>query len=139
MVGTIGFFLDGRPLAAPRTTVTTPEATELQGLLGYLHEQGAEAALMEVSSHALALGRVDAIVFAVAAFTNLGRDHLDFHVDEEAYFEAKASLFTPERTRQAVVNVDDPRGRAAGRASGRDRRGGADHGQPAAGPPTSPR
>ena len=111
MVGTIGFFLDGQPLAAPRTTVTTPEATELQGLLGYLHEQGAEAALMEVSSHALALGRVDAIVFAVAAFTNLGRDHLDFHLDEEAYFEAKASLFTPERTRRAVVNVDDPRGR----------------------------
>ena len=111
VVGTIGFFLDGQPLAATRTTVTTPEATELQGLLGYLREQGAEAVLMEVSSHALALGRVDAIVFAVAAFTNLGRDHLDFHLDEEAYFEAKASLFTPERTRRAVVNVDDPRGR----------------------------
>jgi len=111
VVGTIGYFLDGRPLAATRTTVTTPEATELQGLLGYLHEQGAAAVAMEVSSHALALGRADAIVFAVAAFTNLGRDHLDFHPDEEAYFEAKASLFTPERTRRAVLNVDDPRGR----------------------------
>ena len=54
---------------------------------------------MEVSSHALALGRADAIIFAVSAFTNLGRDHLDFHGDEESYFEAKASLFTPERTR----------------------------------------
>ncbi|HLL63008.1 MAG TPA: UDP-N-acetylmuramoyl-L-alanyl-D-glutamate--2,6-diaminopimelate ligase [Propionibacteriaceae bacterium] len=111
VVGTIGYFLDGQPLAATRTTVTTPEATELQGLLGYLQEQGAAAVSMEVSSHALALGRADAIVFAVAAFTNLGRDHLDFHSDEESYFEAKASLFTPERTRHAVINVDDPRGR----------------------------
>ena len=111
VVGTIGYFLDGRAMAAARTTITTPEATELQGLLGYLREQGAQAVAMEVSSHALALGRADAIRFAVAAFTNLGRDHLDFHADEEAYFEAKASLFTPERTRAAVVNVDDPRGR----------------------------
>lgn len=122
VVGTIGFFLDGEGLPAPRTTVTTPEATELQGLLGYLHERGAEAALMEVSSHALTLGRVDAIVFAVAAFTNLGRDHLDFHSDEDAYFEAKASLFTPERTRQAVVNVDDPRGRQLAERVARDGR-----------------
>jgi len=66
---------------------------------------------MEVSSHALVLGRVDAIHFDVAAFTNFGRDHLDFHHDEDSYFEAKASLFSPERTRHAVVNVDDPRGR----------------------------
>ena len=111
VVGTIGYFLDGQPLPATRTTVTTPESTELQGLLGYLHEQGAAAVSMEVSSHALALGRADAILFAVAAFTNLGRDHLDFHSDEESYFEAKASLFTPDRTRRAVINVDDPRGR----------------------------
>jgi UDP-N-acetylmuramoyl-L-alanyl-D-glutamate--2,6-diaminopimelate ligase len=67
--------------------------------------------VMEVSSHALVLGRADAITFDVAAFTNLGRDHLDFHGDMESYFEAKASLFTPERTRHAVINVDDPRGR----------------------------
>ncbi|HEV2927331.1 MAG TPA: UDP-N-acetylmuramyl-tripeptide synthetase, partial [Propionibacteriaceae bacterium] len=111
MVGTIGYFLNGGPLEATRTTVTTPESTDLQGLLGYLREQGAQAVTMEVSSHALALGRVDAIPFAVAAFTNLGRDHLDFHSDEEAYFAAKASLFTPDRTRHAVVNIDDPRGR----------------------------
>ncbi len=111
MIGTIGFFLDGRPLEATRTTVTTPESTELQALLGYLRERGAQAVAMEVSSHALALGRVDAIPFAVAAFTNLGRDHLDFHGDEEAYFAAKASLFTPDRSRHAVVNIDDPRGR----------------------------
>lgn len=111
VIGTNGFFLDGRPLESTRTTITTPEATELQGLLGFLREQGAQAVVMEVSSHALVLGRADAIGFAVAAFTNLGRDHLDFHSSEQAYFEAKASLFTPERTRRAVVNVDDPRGR----------------------------
>jgi UDP-N-acetylmuramoyl-L-alanyl-D-glutamate--2,6-diaminopimelate ligase len=122
VVGTIGYFLDGRPLAATRTTVTTPEATELQALLGYLHEEGATAVAMEVSSHALALGRADAIGFAVAAFTNLGRDHLDFHADEEAYFEAKASLFTPERTRRAVLNVDDPRGRQLAERVSRDDR-----------------
>jgi UDP-N-acetylmuramoyl-L-alanyl-D-glutamate--2,6-diaminopimelate ligase len=111
MIGTIGFYLDGRPLEAARTTVTTPESTDLQALLGYLREQGAQAVAMEVSSHALVLGRVDAIPFAVAAFTNLGRDHLDFHSDEEAYFAAKASLFVPERAGHAVVNIDDPRGR----------------------------
>lgn len=110
LIGTIGFRLDGADLPGARTTVTTPESPELQGLLGYLREGGASAVLMEVSSHALVLGRADAIVFDAAAFTNLGADHLDFHGDLESYFEAKASLFTPERTRHAVLNVDDPRG-----------------------------
>ena len=62
---------------------------------------------MEVSSHALVMGRVDGVVFDVACFTNLGRDHLDFHADVEDYFAAKASLFTPERARLGLVNVDD--------------------------------
>jgi len=66
---------------------------------------------MEVSSHALVLGRAEAISCDVAAFTNLGRDHLDFHRALASSFEAKASLFTPERTKHAVINVDDPRGR----------------------------
>ncbi len=66
---------------------------------------------MEVSSHALALGRVRGTRFAVAVFTNLSHDHLDFHEDLEAYFGAKASLFTPELAECAVVNVDDPYGR----------------------------
>ena len=110
LVGTVGFALDGRDLGGSRTTVTTPESPELQGLLGYLVEHGAEALVMEVSSHALALGRVDAIVFDVAAFTGFGEDHLDFHGDVESYFEAKASLFTPERARHAVLNLDDARG-----------------------------
>jgi UDP-N-acetylmuramoyl-L-alanyl-D-glutamate--2,6-diaminopimelate ligase len=110
VVGTVGYLLNGRPLAAVRNTVTTPESPELQALLGYLREAGADSVAMEVSSHALVLGRVEAIRFDVAAFTNFGRDHLDFHADEESYFEAKASLFSPDRTRHAVVNVDDPRG-----------------------------
>ncbi|WP_375423524.1 UDP-N-acetylmuramoyl-L-alanyl-D-glutamate--2,6-diaminopimelate ligase [uncultured Friedmanniella sp.] len=110
-VGTIGFLLDGRPLDAARTTVTTPESPELQALLAHLAEAGADAVVMEVSSHALVLGRVDAIDFDVAAFTNFGRDHLDFHGDEESYFAAKAQLFTPARTRRVVLNLDDPRGR----------------------------
>ena len=65
---------------------------------------------MEVSSHAIVMGRVDGVVFDVAAFTNLGRDHLDFHTDMDDYFEAKAQLFTPERARLGLVNADDPYG-----------------------------
>jgi len=110
LIGTVGFALDGRDLGGSRTTVTTPESPELQGLLGYLVEHGAQALVMEVSSHALALGRVDAVVFDVAAFTGFGTDHLDFHGDLESYFEAKASLFTSGRARSVVVNVDDVRG-----------------------------
>jgi UDP-N-acetylmuramoyl-L-alanyl-D-glutamate--2,6-diaminopimelate ligase len=111
LVGTVGFRLNGVALDCVPTTVTTPESTDLQALLAFLVEEGAETVVMEVSSHALVLGRTEAIAFDVAAFTNLGRDHLDFHGDVESYFEAKASLFTPERTRQAVINIDDPRGR----------------------------
>ncbi len=111
LVGTVGFRLNGLALDCVPTTVTTPESTDLQGLLAFLLEEGAKTVVMEVSSHALVLGRAEAISFDVAAFTNLGRDHLDFHRDIESYFEAKASLFTPERTKHAVINVDDPRGR----------------------------
>ena len=109
IIGTIGFFSDGRPLPTPRNTVTTPESPELHAVLARLREAGADSVAMEVSSHGLALGRVDSIRFDVAAFTNFGRDHLDFHSDEESYFEAKASLFSPTRTRHAVINLDDPR------------------------------
>ncbi len=110
LIGTLGFSFDGVALAGARTTVTTPESAELQGLLAALVQRGAEATAMEVSSHALTLGRVDAIRFDVAGFTNFGRDHLDFHGSEEAYFAAKASLFTHRRARRAVINLDDPRG-----------------------------
>ena len=111
VIGTIGFSLDGEPLPVARTTVTTPESPELQALLGLMAEGGADSCVMEVSSHAMVLHRADSIAFDVAAFTNFGRDHLDFHGDEESYFAAKASLFTPDHTRHAVVNVDDKHGR----------------------------
>jgi UDP-N-acetylmuramoyl-L-alanyl-D-glutamate--2,6-diaminopimelate ligase len=90
---------------------TTPEAPDLQRQLAAFVAEGVDAVAMEVSSHALALHRVDAVEFAVAVFTNLGIDHLDFHGTPEAYFAAKALLFEPGRARVGVVNVDDVRGR----------------------------
>ncbi|MEZ5140910.1 MAG: UDP-N-acetylmuramoyl-L-alanyl-D-glutamate--2,6-diaminopimelate ligase [Acidimicrobiales bacterium] len=90
---------------------TTPEAPDLQRWLAAALDRGVEAVAMEVSSHALAMHRVDATHFDVAVFTNLSRDHLDFHGTMEAYFEAKARLFTPELCDRAVVNLDSPHGR----------------------------
>lgn len=94
-------------LSGPRTT---PEAPELQAHLAGERDGGRRAVAMEVSSHALAMGRVRATRFAVAVFTNLSHDHLDFHRDLDAYFEAKAALFTPDYSEAAVVNLDDERG-----------------------------
>jgi UDP-N-acetylmuramoyl-L-alanyl-D-glutamate--2,6-diaminopimelate ligase len=91
--------------------LTTPEATDLQAAFAVMAERKVTAAVMEVSSHALALGRVAGTSFEVAIFTNLSQDHLDFHQDMDSYFAAKAELFTPRYARSAVVNVDDPRGR----------------------------
>lgn len=110
-IGTLGFRLDGESLVSSRTTVTTPEAPDLQGLLAYLLQHGADSVAMEVSSHALALGRTDELIFDVAGFTNLGRDHLDFHRDQEDYFQAKARLFRDGHSRAAVINIDDDFGR----------------------------
>jgi UDP-N-acetylmuramoyl-L-alanyl-D-glutamate--2,6-diaminopimelate ligase len=76
-----------------------------------MRSAGVGAVSMEVTSHALALHRVDGLHFASGAFTNLTQDHLDFHKDMEDYFAAKASLFTPERIDRGAVNVDDPYGR----------------------------
>lgn len=90
---------------------TTPEATDLQALFAVMREQAVAWCSMEVSSHALAMGRVDGARFAVAGFTNLTQDHLDFHKTFEEYFAAKASLFTPERCDVAVVTIDDEYGR----------------------------
>ncbi|HET9873847.1 MAG TPA: UDP-N-acetylmuramoyl-L-alanyl-D-glutamate--2,6-diaminopimelate ligase [Propionibacteriaceae bacterium] len=111
LVGTIGFLLDGQPIDVARTTVTTPESPDLQALLAMMADGGADSCVMEVSSHAMALGRADAIAFDVTAFTNFGRDHLDFHGSEEAYFAAKSALFTGRYTSHAVVNIDDAHGR----------------------------
>jgi UDP-N-acetylmuramoyl-L-alanyl-D-glutamate--2,6-diaminopimelate ligase len=94
---------------------TTPEATDLQATLAAMRDDGDAAVAMEVSSHALALHRVDGTWFAVAVFTNLSRDHLDFHADLDDYFEAKARLFTPDRCGHAVVDVDGRYGRELAR------------------------
>ncbi len=94
-------------LAGPRTT---PEGTDLQRTLAQFVAQGVTAVAMEVSSHALSLQRVAGTRFALAMFTNLGHDHLDFHHDVESYFQAKALLFRPELSDQAVVNLDDSYG-----------------------------
>jgi UDP-N-acetylmuramoyl-L-alanyl-D-glutamate--2,6-diaminopimelate ligase len=96
--------------------LTTPEATDVQALLAAMAEQQVSAAAMEVSSHALALGRVAGTRFDVAVFTNLSQDHLDFHADLDDYFAAKAQLFTPGYAQAGVVNIDDSYGRRLARA-----------------------
>jgi UDP-N-acetylmuramoyl-L-alanyl-D-glutamate--2,6-diaminopimelate ligase len=94
---------------------TTPEAPDLQRLLAEMADSGVQAAAMEVSSHGLALGRVDGTRFRAAIFTNLTQDHLDFHRDLEDYFQAKRRLLTSTFTTIGVVNVDDPYGRRLAR------------------------
>jgi len=89
---------------------TTPEASDLQRLLARMVRAQVDVAAIEVSSHALALHRVDAVELAVAAFTNLTQDHLDFHGDMARYREAKLRLFAAGRARHAVVFVEDPTG-----------------------------
>jgi UDP-N-acetylmuramoyl-L-alanyl-D-glutamate--2,6-diaminopimelate ligase len=108
-IGTVGYRIGDREFEAARTT---PEAPELQRMLREMVEEGCGACVMEVSSHALTLRRADRLHFAAAIFTNLTRDHLDFHRDMEAYFVAKRRLaeLLPE-TGIAVTNLDDPRGR----------------------------
>ena len=110
-LGTIGFRLDGRAIDRSRSTITTPEAPDLQELLAQVRDAGATSVAMEVSSHALALRRVGGIVFDVAGFTHLGRDHLDFHGDLESYFAAKTGLFLGGRARACVVTTDGEWGR----------------------------
>ncbi|TDH48614.1 UDP-N-acetylmuramoyl-L-alanyl-D-glutamate--2,6-diaminopimelate ligase [Mycobacterium eburneum] len=112
LIGTVGVRIDGADLPS---ALTTPEAPALQALLAVMAERGADTVVMEVSSHALALGRADGVRFAVGGFTNLSRDHLDFHPSMTDYFEAKARLFDPAsplRARTAVVCVDDDAGTA---------------------------
>jgi UDP-N-acetylmuramoyl-L-alanyl-D-glutamate--2,6-diaminopimelate ligase len=86
---------------------TTPEATDLHALLAVARERGVTAVVMEVSSHALAMGRVGGVRFTVGGYTNFGQDHLDFHADAEDYFAAKARLFDG-RCDVEILNLDDP-------------------------------
>ncbi|MCH0555705.1 MULTISPECIES: UDP-N-acetylmuramoyl-L-alanyl-D-glutamate--2,6-diaminopimelate ligase [unclassified Streptomyces] len=108
LIGTVEMRIGDERIKSERTT---PEATDLQALFAVMRERGVEAVAMEVSSHALVLGRVDGCVFDIAVFTNLSPEHMEFHSDMEDYFRAKAQLFTPERSRLAVVNADDEYGR----------------------------
>jgi len=107
-MGTLGWGFLGR-LETP--THTTPDAVSLHRSLARLKSQGAREVAMEVSSHALDQGRVDGVRFHSAAFTNLSRDHLDYHPSMQAYAEAKARLFAGQDLEQAIVNVGDPFGR----------------------------
>ncbi len=107
-IGTVGYRIGDEDRPAPRTT---PEAPDLQRMLREMVQEGAAACAIEVSSHALELKRVDFVRFAGAIFTNLTRDHLDFHGDMDSYFAAKRKLF--ERLpadAPAAINIDDPRG-----------------------------
>jgi UDP-N-acetylmuramoyl-L-alanyl-D-glutamate--2,6-diaminopimelate ligase len=111
LIGTIGIRVDGTDVPG---TLTTPEAPALQAMLAAMAENGVDTVVMEVSSHALTLGRVDGTHFAVGGFTNLSRDHLDFHPTMADYFEAKALLVDPDsplRAHTVVVCIDDAAGR----------------------------
>jgi UDP-N-acetylmuramoyl-L-alanyl-D-glutamate--2,6-diaminopimelate ligase len=114
VMGTVELRIGDEGIESPRTTV---EAPVLQAILALALERGAGAVAMEVSSHALALGRVAGLELDVVAFTNLQRDHLDFHGDMEGYFRDKARLFAPGQGRRGVVVVDDEWGRRLVRES----------------------
>ena len=107
LLGTVKRVVGGADEPVERTT---PEAIDLQATFRRMAEAGDRACAMEVSSHALSLHRTDGIRFAVAAFTNLTQDHLDFHADMEDYFQAKRRLFVNAGADRAVVNLDDPYG-----------------------------
>lgn len=122
LIGTIETRIAGQHIPS---ALTTPEAPQLHAMFAAMVEQGVQVVVMEVSSHALALGRVDGVTFAVGAFTNLSQDHLDFHADFEDYYAAKRKLFDPASPIAAgtsVVCVDDAWGRRLVReVSGRSR------------------
>jgi UDP-N-acetylmuramoyl-L-alanyl-D-glutamate--2,6-diaminopimelate ligase len=116
LLGTVKSVIGGEEAPLERTT---PEAIELQAAFARMRDAGDRAAAMEVSSHALELGRVEGIHWAAAVFTNLTQDHLDFHPTMEAYFAAKKELFLRD-PRVSVINIDDPYGqRLAAEVPGR--------------------
>ncbi|MEU3565654.1 MULTISPECIES: UDP-N-acetylmuramoyl-L-alanyl-D-glutamate--2,6-diaminopimelate ligase [unclassified Kitasatospora] len=108
VIGTVEMRVGEERIKSERTT---PEATDLHAILGVMAERGADAVTMEVSSHALVFGRTDGVAYDVALFNNLTPEHLDFHPDMEDYFQAKARLFQPGKSRRGVVNLDDEYGR----------------------------
>ena len=108
VIGTTGIRIDGRAVPFARTT---PEAPDLHRVLAEMVTEGVDLTAMEVSSHGLDQHRVGGLRFAVAVFTNLTQDHLDYHASMQAYFDAKARLFTRELSDVAVVNLDHEEGR----------------------------
>lgn len=112
VMGTLGngFLNDLKVLK--QTTNTTIDPISTQEVLASLKEQGAKACAMEVTSHALTQGRVEGLAFKTAIFTNLTRDHLDYHQDMQSYFAAKKRLFTELKPKNIVINVDDTYGQA---------------------------
>ena len=109
LIGTIAYYYADKTVNAWNTT---PESLDICRILDTLVQHGQKACVLEVSSHALELHRVDGLRFDAAVFTNLSRDHLDFHKSEEAYFRAKARLFSLlSDNGRAVINADDPYGR----------------------------
>ncbi|MDO4908731.1 MAG: UDP-N-acetylmuramoyl-L-alanyl-D-glutamate--2,6-diaminopimelate ligase [Corynebacterium sp.] len=108
LIGTTGTRINGEPL---ETALTTPEAPKLQELFATMVERGVTHVVMEVSSHAIALGRVAGTDFNVRGFTNLSQDHLDFHHSMEEYFEVKASFFEEADPATCVVTTDDEWGK----------------------------
>lgn len=108
LIGTVETRIAGARGASARTT---PESADIQALFSDMLDQGVDAATIEVSSHAIDLHRVDAVRFAVAAFTNLTQDHLDYHHTLEEYFAVKRRLFTELDVTHRVVNIDDAYGR----------------------------
>jgi UDP-N-acetylmuramoyl-L-alanyl-D-glutamate--2,6-diaminopimelate ligase len=123
LIGTVRYEIGERILPATRTT---PESLDLQELLAQMTGAGCKAAVMEVSSHALAQERTRGLEWDVAVFTNLTQDHLDFHETMANYFEAKARLFTGltsqpnKKEAKAVINIDDPHGEKLIARLGRD-------------------
>ncbi len=114
LIGTASCDIGGQIREVPRPAFTTPMPTDLHRFLAEMVQAGQKAVALEVTSQALALDRLHGLPFALAVFTNLGRDHIEFHGSEEAYFRAKASLFealpADERPR-AIINIDEPWGR----------------------------
>lgn len=113
--GTVGTRLGGEEIASERTTAEGPE---LQEFFAIMRQRDIRAGVLEVSSHAIALHRVAGAHFKVVGFTNLQRDHLDFHGDMETYFQAKLAFLQPEYAARAVICVDDEWGARASRAAG---------------------
>ena len=104
LIGTLGTFVDDELIQSVRTT---PESTDLYALLAKMVDRDIEVVVMEVSSHALELMRVEGLTFDVAVFTNLSQDHLDFHQDMDSYFTAKTKLFSRDKSKFAIICTDD--------------------------------